>query len=351
MIEEAQNRVFSLIGRMISSGTLPPSLLFTGPEGSGKELAAVGLAAKVNCIDPGGSADCSACAKVRRLEHPDVHLIYPVPYSDPDKSMPIVIESRRENFFNCGEFGNKARSIGIGSIRRIIETLSKQPYEGKRAVVILFEAHLATVEAQNAFLKLLEEPPPSAVLVLVTGFSDRLLPTILSRCQAIRFDPLPAGMVAGFLERFNSLERKEARRLALLAGGNVRRGMRLLDARFCEIRDDAVSLLGLVLDGKVKELVGESEAIAGRYTRDEVGELIEETTILLRDLMRVEDLSGEERKLIEKVFGAKRISAAAGRDIAADLRKIGRLGRALRRNVDIELTLSQLLLDLAGKWY
>lgn len=352
MVSAAQKTVTSRLERMVGGGTLPPSLIFTGPEGSGKELLAVELAAMLNCGEAAGVCDprCPSCGKVGTLEHPDLHLVFPVPYGEAEKGTSIVTESRREDFFSFGEFGNRARSIGIDLIRGVIETVSKQPYEGRYTVVILSEAHLATAEAQNAFLKLLEEPPTSSVLVLVTRFPDRLLPTALSRCQELRTEPLPAEMIAEFLMKFYSVEKSEAQRTAALAGGNLRRGIRLLDERFLQIRSDAATLIGLAYGGKERELLAESEGIARGYTRDEVEQLLDETALFIRSLMRG-DGSRDRQEALSGMFGAPVVRAAAGRDLPADLRKIQRSVRSLLRHADVELTLSHLLLDLAGKWY
>jgi DNA polymerase-3 subunit delta' len=318
---------------MLQGGNLPHSLLMVGPEGAGKELLAVELAARLNCETGWKDAGerCSSCIKISHLEHPDLHTIFPIPYGEWEKSLPVVIESRREDFFNRGEFGTRARSIGIDCTRRIIEAVSKQPFEGRRTVVIVCEAHMMTTEAQNAFLKLLEEPPASTVLILVTEHPDMLLPTIVSRCQEIRFDPLPADGVARFLETFRAVESGEAGRLASISEGSLRRALNFLDERFLEIRSDAEALLGLVAEGKKAELVAEAEAASQRYSREEVRELLDEAVIILR--------------------GIAVSPNGAPRDFPADLRKIGRASKNLGRNADVELTLVQLLLDLAGGWY
>ncbi len=352
MVSTAQKAVRSRLERMIGGGTLPPSLLFTGPEGSGKELLAVELAAMLNCGESTGACDprCPSCGKVATLEHPDLRLVFPVPYGEAEKGTRVLLESRRGDFFGSGEFGNRARSIGIDLIRGIIEAVSKHPYEGRHTVVILNEAHLATAEAQNAFLKLLEEPPTSSVLVLVTRFPDRLLPTVLSRCQELRAEPLSAGAIAEFLVKYYSVEKKEAQRTAELAGGNLRRGIRLLDERFLQIRSDAATLIGLAYAAKGRELLVESEAIARGYTRDEVEQLLGEAVLVIRSLMRG-DGSQDGQKALSDMFGARTVRTAGERDLPADLRKIQQSSRNLRRHVDVELTLSHLLLDLAGKWY
>ncbi len=353
LIEKGQARVGRIIEGMLRTGHIPPSLLFTGPEGSGKEAIAVSFAAKLNCTGPGGPGRCASCRKTGSLEHPDLHPVYPLPSGPPAKSVPVILESRRENFFDKGEFGSKNRSIGIESIRALIEDLAKQPFEGARSVVVLFEFHRATVEAQNAFLKLLEEPPGSAVLILVTEFPERLLPTILSRCQELRFDPLPEKTVSSFLEEYYSVEKNESERLAVLAGGNLRRGIDFLDERFLNLRNDAVSVLKLVLEGKTRQLPLEAEGMAHEYTREETGLLLAEMSAALRQILLRRDgaISKSESDLLDKEFGKDLLAAAADRPITEDIKKVNLAARVLGRNIDIELMWTQLLLDLAGKWY
>jgi len=318
-----------MLERMISSDTLPASMLFTGPEGSGKELAAMRLAAMIECGERSACGECQACRSISSLEHPDVHLVYPVPSAD------------REDFLARGEFGNRARSIGIEQIREIVEKVSKHPFSGPRSVVAVMEAHMATIEAQNAFLKILEEPPGATVMILVTERADLLLPTIISRCSEIRFDPLPDDATTRYLEDFLSVESGEAAGIAALAAGNLQRAARLLDERFLGIRRDAVSMIELVLEGKARRLPAEAQSAAHDYSREETADLLDEMIAIMRGIMR-----GDETGISPEAA-----SAAPSRDIPADIRKISAASRNLRRNVDVELTLSQLLLDLAGRWY
>ncbi|MBN1165458.1 MAG: AAA family ATPase [Candidatus Krumholzibacteriota bacterium] len=355
MIAAGQKETSSRIKRLVAAGELPHSILLCGPEGAGKELLAVKIAAWLNCESPpgDGSPRCNSCGQISRLEHPDLHPVYPVPYGPLEKTVPELLESRREDFFNCGEFGNRARSIGIDQIREVIEAVSKQPYQGKRSVVILFEAHLATREAQNAFLKLLEEPPSSTQIILVTEYPHRLLPTIISRCQRERLNLPAEECVEKFLGAFYSLEKGEARRLTMLAEGNIRRCIRFLDERFLALRKDALSLLGLVFAGKAQMLPAEAEGIARSYSREEVIELCEEMIIVLGWLMR-ERAGGEApggTHPLKEEMGKEARRAAASRAFPEDIGKISQAAENLRRHADVELTVVQLLLDLAGKWY
>jgi DNA polymerase-3 subunit delta' len=353
MVMAAQKRAAALLGRLASAGRLPHALIFTGPEGAGKELAAVDLIARVNCTAPDGDPwrKCSSCNKIRTLEHPDLHLVFPVPSGDWRASVPVVVESRREDFFNYGEFGARTRSIGINWVREVLVAVSKQPFEGARAGVVFFEAHLATTEAQNALLKLLEEPPASSLIVLVTEHPDRLLPTIRSRCQQVRFDRLPPDTVASFLATYYAVEEQESRRIAAGADGNIRRGIKLLDERFLGLRDDAAAVLRLVIDGKGRELLDESQAISFRYGREEIAALFDEAIALLLQVMRLQDESDARgADLLNRALGDGRLDKARRRDIPADIGRIRRASGDLARNANTELTVSHLLLDLAGKW-
>ena len=355
MIVSAQAQAAGLLEGMIEKEGLPPSIIFSGPGGAGKELASVWLASRLNCVSPENCDErrCPSCSKSAKLEHPDIHLVYPIPYGSEDKSVSAIIDSRREDFFNYGEFSGKARSIGIGLVRRIGEWVSKMPYEGRSTVVILIEAHLATVEAQNAFLKLLEEPPGSAVFILVTDFPDKLLPTILSRCREIRFAHLEDGVVAKFLRSYRSLDSGEAERLASLAEGDLRRAVKLLDEGFVRIRGDAVNLVRLVTEGRAGDLLVESEVMARRYSREEVGELFGEIAVIFRAAMRLNagcgavGTGGE----LEDELGKGYLEGMGRRKIPEDLRKIRAATANLKRNADLELTMSQLFLDLTRKWY
>lgn len=351
LVAEAQRRAAPLLDGFVASGKLPPSLLFTGPEGAGKELMAIRLAHAL-LGDP----------RVGRLEHPDLHLVYPVPPAKWEQDLALVIEKRREDFLAEGEFGRnradtdagpRARSLGIELARHVIEALARHPFEGGRSVVILFEAHLATTEAQNALLKLLEEPPPSAVIVLVTEHPERLLPTVRSRCQEVRFDPLPPETVAAFLATFASVEAGEAARVAALAQGNLRRAARRLEGGAVRLWKDAASIVSLIAKGQTAPLLAEAEQLARGLSREEALELLEEISLLLGLVLRHREgaAGGPAGEALAETIGAEGLAAMARRDLPADVGAVARSRESLRRNADVELTLAHLFLDLTGAWY
>jgi DNA polymerase III subunit delta' len=160
-------RLLDLLARSIRRGRLPPSLLFAGPAGGGKRATAVALAQALNCLEPRISAPdshdacgrCSACRRIARGIHPDVLVLEP------------------------GDTG----TIKVEQVRDVIDRAAFRPFEGMRRVVIIDEADALFPAAQNALLKILEEPPPSSMFVLVTARPDMLLPTVRSRCIRLWF--------------------------------------------------------------------------------------------------------------------------------------------------------------------
>ena len=159
-------RLIGLLARSVDRDTLPPSLLFSGPAGSGTRETAVATAQAINCLSPKGEGEsrdscgvCTACLRIARGAHPDVIVVSP---------------------------GDNA-SIKIEQVRDVIDRAGYKPFEGRRRVVIIDEADTMAPAAQNALLKTLEEPPPSSVFILVTARPDMLLATVQSRCPRLRF--------------------------------------------------------------------------------------------------------------------------------------------------------------------
>ena len=348
----SQKRVYRVLRELFERQRIPQSMLFTGPDGSGKSAAAIVLASWLNC-DCGESRMCESCVKISSLEHPDVHLIFPVPYGDWEKALSEVIQEKRENFF-ASQRSSSGGSIGIDAIRNIIEWTSKKPYEGKFSVVILFDAHAMTVEAQNAFLKVLEEPSSSTVFILITEFPDRLLPTIISRCQNVRFGYLPEETVSEFLKRYYSADDETAIKYGVLSMGDVERAIMLFDGSASWALKEASAVIKGIVSGRKAKLLESAERVASAYSREEVKDLLGEITIFLRIAMRGIDrgYTDVEFDVLKELLGGKStLNALHSRELPQWIEKVSSSAKSLARNADVELTLAQLFLDLAGLWY
>jgi len=200
----------------VQSGRLPQTLLFEGPKGVGKQRLALWLAQTLLCENtPAPCGACGACRQVAGLSHPDLHWFVPVELSkkgaDADKQIELVEEAlgevmaaRREEPFYEAPAGLSAHSMA--SARLLIRRLTLKPAQGKRAVFILGDAERLAAQkgqdgAANAVLKALEEPPPTAFIILTTSEPDALLPTILSRTVRLRVGRLPDSVVTAFVQQ------------------------------------------------------------------------------------------------------------------------------------------------------
>jgi DNA polymerase III subunit delta' len=236
-----QTRVTSTLQSVIESGRAGHAYLFYGPEGSGKMAVAIEFAAALQCERGGGEAcgKCLACTKVARLIHPDVRVLFPTPGKE-------IIEEERErvallakNHYAVVDFARKPNIDGsskatskhviypVDRIRELIRLMSLRSVEGRFKVVIVFDAHFMRAEAANAFLKLLEEPPGRTVFILMTSRPDQLLPTIVSRCQKLRFDTLSDEGIASALQDRENVDEARAALLARMAGGSYSRALEL----------------------------------------------------------------------------------------------------------------------------
>jgi len=203
----------------LSSRHVPHAWLFFGPDGVGKELAAVSLAQALTCpVQPfAGCGKCPSCQRVARGSHPDVSWVMPE-----DELVRRGLRGRSD--FSAAP----SRDIRIEQVRRLQERLSLRALEATHKVALIVAAHAMNPPAQNALLKTLEEPPKDTVLILVSSAPDKLLPTIRSRCSKAGFGPLPAAFIA---ERVVALkkgvDKAAAEQVAALAGGSLSRALEL----------------------------------------------------------------------------------------------------------------------------
>ena len=253
-----------LIGRAAVRRTLPPSLIFAGPSGVGKRMAALALAQLVNCLSPvadDACGECASCWRIGRGVHADVLVIEP------------------------GESG----SIKIEQIREVIERAAYRPFEGRRRVVIIDQAEAIMPGAQDALLKTLEEPPAGTTFVLVTAAPELLLPTIRSRCQRLRFGRLSPAHVSDVLIRSHGLSEADAHTAAAVSDGSVGRALEGSSDAFVEARAAALQLLQTVAVSppparRIAAASGLPGGGRGKADRDALARSLRALATILRDL-------------------------------------------------------------------
>jgi DNA polymerase-3 subunit delta' len=269
-----QIRPALILNSFIRKGAIPHALLFTGTEGVGKEAAAQAFAMACNCLgrtpyassvntpkpdltgkpESGGPCGiCGSCRKILSNSHPDIIKIKPAgPY------------------------------IKISQVRELCEILAFKPYEARIRTVIISDAQTMNKAAGNALLKLLEEPPERTILILTATEKSDIIPTIASRCQQIRFNPLSEKRLAEMLIESKGIEPSEAAIFAAMANGSFTRALALSDRSRIKKRDWLVNEIETL---SLKE-TGKCMAFAERLSRekDEFLDSLEILNIWYRDI-------------------------------------------------------------------
>ena len=278
-----QGSTVEALRRALSRGRLPHALLLHGPGGIGKATCAGVLAQALNCPVSGfadACGNCPSCHKVQRGLHPDVLWVAPM---QPGKILLRQIVPRDEKPESPHE--------------PIVTWVGYKPYEGRRRVVIIDEAHAMITAAQNSLLKTLEEPPPSSILVLVTPRPGSLLPTIRSRCQTLRLQPLGLGLMRRHLEEACGMAPAKARLRAGLAPGSLGRAMSLDLDEYNVRRDVAETAVEDAHEGGAALLASAETLLAagaGRRKIDQAASAMGAVRDILRDLLVLSSGGGGE---------------------------------------------------------
>ena len=189
-----------LLSNAVAHGRVGHAYLFTGPDRIGKMTLARAFAAALNCEAAPGERPCGQCRACRLIaddKHPDVRVVTP----------------------NFSERGTP--SIKIDAMRQLQQDLSLSAYEGRYKIALLRRFDTANLNAANAFLKTLEEPPAHVILLLTAADSDSVLPTINSRCRTLGLRPLATPLIEEALMTRFGVAPEQANLLAHLADGRL----------------------------------------------------------------------------------------------------------------------------------
>ena len=339
-----QERPIRILTTLLKNRTLPHAFLFTGTEGVGKQAAAIALAMACNC-----QGENSGLKAEERSKH--------------DPNSPSV-KSDFSAFESCGvckscrkiESGNHAdiiriqpsgSFIKIAQIRALAHTLAMRPYEAKTRVVVVAAAQALNAAASNALLKILEEPPSRTMLVLIATQKSALLPTIVSRCQCIGFNPISQKNMAVLLREKHKLAPQAAGILAAMTNGSYSRAELMVRSNWLKRRRWLIDEMNTLSVKKMGGLLALAEKLSGE--REELSESLEVIKVWFRDLIIGQYDPG---KIINQDVADKIRIASEKVSVPSLLSKVDAVQQTQNRitaNTNLRLSMENLLIQLAQK--
>lgn len=306
----------------LTSGKISHAYIINGEKAAGKEFIAKIFAQALQC-EKGGTEPCQECHSCKQA------------LSD---NQPDIIRITHE----------KPNTISVDDIRaQINNDVAIKPYSSPYKVYIMNEAEKMTVQAQNAILKTLEEPPEYAVIILLTTNVNALLPTILSRCVVLNMKPVADELVRKFLMEQMQIPDYKAEVCVAFARGNVGRAKALASSEeFDNVKAEALSLLKYIQDMELYEMIAAIKKI--NDYKLEVNDYLDIMVIWYRDVLLFKATNdsnhlvfGEEIQALRKV--AQRSSYEG---IERVIQALDKAKNRLNANVNFELTMELLFLEI-----
>jgi DNA polymerase-3 subunit delta' len=337
-------RVKEILRRMIEARRVPGALLFAGEEGVGKKLFALELAKALNCRQPAGKEACDACPSCTRI------MEFALPASDDKDAHRKIVWSTHPDVGLARPYN---RALLVDAMRDLEREANFRPYEGNARIFLIEDAEKLNDASSNAVLKTLEEPPATSHLILLTSRPAALLPTIRSRCQAIRFSPLAPAEIETYLlrrDKGKKLSAEDARLLAHAARGSIGRALTSDLDSYRQRREAMLDVLGaLALTGDRARLLRASEEMTDAKRKEEYEPRLEMLETLIHDAWTlILDASGKQ--LINQDLAAqlKKIAAQlSSRRAARLLSQIETHRRGLEVNINRKVATDALFLAMA----
>jgi len=318
-----QDRLLSLLKQNLKERNIAHAYLLTGPRHIGKGTLAVNIAQAMNCdASEPPCGQCHSCRRIAQEKHADVILTHL----------------------------NLNAEISIDTIRELQHLANLPPYEGKYKVFIIDDAEYLSIEAANCLLKILEEPPPNVIWLLLASEENRLLPTVISRCQRLEFKPLPMKEIQKILVDQYDIAPNKANLLARLSHGclgwaiSAVKDDNLLSQRTQNI-NKFVSLLTANLEQRFA--CAQEWAIQFNRQRMSVIEIMEDWINWWRDLMLIR---GSCEELITNIDYKATLQQKASNltmiEINGFIADLCLLKEQLSKNINVRLLLEWVMLNM-----
>lgn len=305
----------------IDKGSISHSYLFEGEEGLGKKKVALAFSKTLLCKEGSNHPCniCSSCIKFNTGNHPDFKII------EPEKGL-----------------------INLKKVEELIKSVSTAPFESKRKIFLIDESHTMNLEGKNKLLKTLEEPPEFMNIILVTSRSNNLLPTIVSRCQSVKFYPIDSSRISNLLVKEYSIDSDKAKFISEFTKGSVGKSIELCSSiDFFQKRDEIIKIIDSILKGDTTKALSSTDLF--NSNKENINELLDIMLYWFRDVLVYKEL-GESALILNK----DKFEILSNQSFV-DLNKINDIiyrieetKANIKSNVNFGLSIETMLLNIQG---
>lgn len=267
-----QTKATDQVIKAIREERLPHALMLTGPEGIGKLPMALAIAQYVNCENPSGTDSCGTCGSCRKISkgiHPDLKYVFPI-ISKKEGGRQFLTEDYLSQFrelfqaepymsYESWQRGlggeNKQLFISVHEIRALKQKIYLKAFEAKYKILVVWQAETMNVQAANAFLKLLEEPPDQTLILMICSDTSKLLKTIKSRVQQIPLQRLQSEVIQQYLLKKEEISADAAAEIAAIAEGSMGRAFEYLGENSQQLNNTYVNWMRAVYTGRYDKIM------------------------------------------------------------------------------------------------
>ena len=307
----------------ISMNKVSHAYIFSGEAGLGKALVADSFAKVLQC-EEGAEMSCGKCRSCIQAE---------------SGNQPDIIHVRHE----------KPNSIGVDDVReQLVNDIIIKPYSSRYKIYIINEAEKLTVQAQNAILKTIEEPPAYGIIIFITNNQDNFLPTILSRCVTLNFKPVKAELIEDFVIEKCQVPEYQAKICASFSQGKPGKAIKLAaSADFDEVKSDIIKFISNIHKMEISDLLAEIKKI-GKYESIDINECLDIMLLWYRDVLLFK--VGNDPNVVVFSDEINDIRKCAGKStyegIEIIMEAFDKAKRRLNANVNFDLAMELLLLTM-----
>lgn len=312
-------KIVNFFKTAIKNDRLAHAYVFEGPQGVGKKITAMEFAKAINCKNGDlGCEICSSCVKINNNNHPDINIIKP-----------------------------DGNSIKNKHIEEFQNNILLKPYESNRKVFIIEASDTMTISAQNRLLKILEEPPQYAVIILITQSSHSLLPTIRSRSQMIKFNRVSKKLIEDYLvENYNTGD-KDISIFAGFSDGSLGKAISLYESEeFNNRREKVLDIIDEIIRGEKHKLLDSVDFF--EKNKEHISEILDFFIIWFRDLLLLAET--EEDRYLLNIDKKNTLEIHVGRvslvSIAKSISVVEKARKNIEANVNFSLSIETMLLNL-----